>query len=655
MTTKSGVNLVEVQYQNPAFTARRLAIRLTDKDGRDLGPQLRPFYATGRHEMTSAAAALALAGSDGLMLLLIAWLSLERCAATLRAAPAMWRAAIPIGGALFAIALFHHWSPDVPQPVIFIHSGNDGLAYESYAREALLDGWLLNSGALHGQPLLYTIGYHYWMSLAHAVFGESLVAVYFAHRLLFWSTVLFSAMTATRLFGSLAAVVTLLIGLYFSEYVFWPTSYVFRENLVIALNAALVYAVLASDRVRVWQAAVIGAVAGASFIADPINLAVIPLIGWFVWRSNDPAVRVKGLMLFAVGVAVFAAIVPLRNVIVTGVPTLLPTEGGPTLWWGNKPPAGLPTHAVEGDHYRIVWNYLITEPRHFAGTLLKKAVYAVGFYSIDWAASPEVVQFSLVNLLGLCLALCVAPALLGRDPRTVVLYAMAAVRYASEVVFLANHNVDRYEVTLLMLLLPVFGCAVVWLWRMTPSIVVLLAFAIAARHYMLVIPQLGNMAFSPSSLIVPNTSHAFRATFQPALSAQRLSWTWPQALPDWSRGDSMVAIRSDASGIYQLMHQSGGGAVTSPELNLPAPSIKALRIRAAFTGWPHYARLVAHGRSGPPAFLNFYVDSTGRMDDYVIPLGRSAGWSGWITSIVIQYAGDSLELQSASFEPYERS
>ena len=150
VTTKSGVNLVEVHYQNPAFTARRLAIRLTDKDGQDLGPQLRPFYATGRHEMTSAAAALALAGSDGLMLLLIAWLFLERCAATWRAAPAMWRAAIPIGGALFAIALFHHWSPDAPQPVIFIQSGNDGLAYESYAREALLDGWLLNSGPLHG-------------------------------------------------------------------------------------------------------------------------------------------------------------------------------------------------------------------------------------------------------------------------------------------------------------------------------------------------------------------------------------------------------------------------------------------------------------------------------------------------------------------------
>jgi hypothetical protein len=356
--------------------------------------------------------------------------------------------------------------------------------------------------------------------------------------------------------------------------------------------------------------------------------------------------------LFLTAAALMIAIVPLRNFIVTGVPTPLPTEGAPTLWWGNKPPEGLRQHTADDDYYGVVWNYFATEPRHFAGTLAKKGIYALGFYRIDWVGNPQLVQFSLVNLLGLTLSLCIAATVLRRDSRVVVLYAMAAIRYASEVVFLSNHNVDRYETTLLMLLLPIIGCSLVWLWRMSPAIVAVLAVGLAARNYALVSPELGNLAFSPEPLLVSSSYHTLRASLRDQALGQRLSWHWPEAMAEWSRGDSMVAIRSQTSGIYQFVNQNGGG-VQSPDLNVPAPIIKDIRIRAAFTGWNHAAMLSATPRNSPPLVLYFAVDSTGRMQDYVIPVDRAEQWAGTITSIAIGYGGDSVELQSLSLEPFE--
>jgi hypothetical protein len=349
--------------------------------------------------------------------------------------------------------------------------------------------------------------------------------------------------------------------------------------------------------------------------------------------------------------------VPVRNFVVSGIPTLLPTEGAPTLWYGNRPPAGLPDHVPgEDDYYRVVINYARQEPLHLARTLAEKAIYAAGFYGIRWKGNPMIVQFSLTNILGLVLATAVALHLFRLEPRILILYGMAAIRFASEVIFLAHASIDRYEIALLMLLLPVVSCSLVWLWGFSKLLVTSLGVVFIGWNYMLVFPQLGNFAFSSRVTLTDNSERAQRLSLARGQRQKPSVWIWPRDASQWSRGENMVAFPWPGAKqtVYQLLYPEGGGGFESPDLDVPAPLIRTVHIEAAFFGWPHVARLfIQYGNRGQgPDGVFFPVDSSGRFRRYVIPVQRSESWQGDIRTLSIHYAGDAVVMRSFELVPY---
>ena len=654
----AAVNVVEIRYRNPANAARALKVSVTDDRGADLQPELRAFRASARRERTAQAAGAALLFADAAIILCAVWLvaPLWLGAATSGDSSRRALSIVAIGGVLAAVLLFRSWDPPHLQPLILIQSGNDGLAYEDHARRAILDGIWLNSGTLRGQPLIYTVGYHYSMSVAHLLFGESLASVYFFHQLLIWAAIALSVLVARRIGGTSAALLTLLVGVYLKVNVFWPQWYVFRENFVVAMNALLVYFLLRSKFEKAWQSAALGMVAGLNCLTDPINLAVLPIVAFFVWRGAAPALRAKMIGAFALGAVVLISFVPMRNLLATGVPTLLPNEGAPTLWWGNKPPAGLPNHTTGDDYFQVLLNYARSEPRHLAGNLVGKAVYALGFYGVRWSGFPYMPQFSLVNLLGWLLAVVAVPYALRAEPRIVVLYAMAAARFGSEVVFIAEHNVDRYEVALLMLLLPVIGYAIVRVWVFSRLLVLVLAVGMLGRDYMLVLPSLGNVAFAQRVAIADQSYRALRAEFVHDLGSQRPAWSSFADIGRWTPVDGAVTIPGSHEGgaVFQMMHANLAAGIQSPILDVPAALVKDVVVEASFFGWPHTARLWVEYVSPdlrPQAFY-FPVDNTGRTARHLIPVHRSDLWNGIVRRISIYYEGDSVILKSATLVAY---
>jgi hypothetical protein len=652
-----------VRYQNPADAPRRLRVDI--RESGDAGAAGAPLqvYPQPADEGTSTELRLGrwgLALADGLVVLVgLTWLGLALRAAfgaySLAAPPIdRWmRAAACV--LFFGIALFEYVRLDPSSPtVVLIQNGFDGFAYEDYARRTVLDGWLLDTGHLAGQAYLYMIGYHYLMTGLHALFGESLLAVTFGHSLMLVASILLAAGIVRRMLGWPAAMLACAVGLYFGWTLYWLRSYVFRENLVLPLDLALVYLAI---RVRAFgprAAMLLGLVTAANCITDFINVPLVPFVAALVWRRSQPAGSRRPVALFLVLCLLGLSLMPIRNLIVTDWPTLIPTEGPPTLWWGNKPPPGLPDHQVEGDWNAVVLNYLASEPVYFMTNMARKALFSLGIYSMTMSELPGYNQFSLANLLAVALGLVGLAPLARLEPRILVLYGLCLLKWATIVVYNADHNVDRYESVLIMMLLPIMTATLALMWRWNRTLPLLVLGSLLLYDAWRVSPQLGNYRFT-KSLQVYSQSYAARrreAVVELNRTRQRLSWNLMEDSSEWRTGGDFAFIPGPPP-TYQLLKADSGGWVASPPLELPADPIQAVEIEAGFTGWGHVAKLVILKGSVAPMELFFPVDSSGRVRRYRIPVTRSGDWSGLITRVGVAYAaGDTITLASFRFVPY---
>lgn len=548
------------------------------------------------------------------------------------------------------VLVYYGW--EVPVRHVFIQSGNDGLAYEAYARRTLLGDWLHRAGDLAGKPYLYMVGYPLYLSAMHLLFGEGLTAVVFAQQLLFVASIAMATGTAYQLFGRQAAIWAAAIGVVFWIGPFWPTTYIFRENLVVFLDLALFYIAAATNQFSTRRAVLLGLVLGVNCLTDAINVVLIPMVIGWAYVASPRNSRVRHAVILGAACAVVVGVVPLRNWIVTGWPTLLPTEGPPTLWWGNRPPAGLPDHAVEGDYYQVIWNYLRSEPLHFLGQMWRKTLYSLGFYSLTFGPYPDFLQFSVFPLLFLPLSAVSLVPRVRVAPSAMLIAAAGLIKWATIVVFVADHNVDRYEITLCAMLIPAVAGGLDLLWRSSRTAVAVIVTAVALNQWAHVLPALGNYSFS-SAVNVMDPSYLYRRQRDLVqLGRMQTEWSFPRDPIDWTRGDSFVPVPA-AAPIFQLLHMNSGGGVSTPDLRLPASLVQYIELDAAFTGWPHAARfLIVTAEKRTPGFVYFPVDPTGTMRTYRIPVYRAADWSGTVSRLDLYYAGDEIRLRRLKLRLY---
>lgn len=672
-----GLHRIEVRYRNPERAPRLLQVRIGvgEPSVATRAPvEVRPVPSNDRLERRSSLARWTLGLVDALALgLAAAWAALGLVAAfrgsgdvgreaargdegeVARADAGLWlKVCVGVGVFAVAVALYVSWMLPPPQVYVLIPSGNDGLAYEESGRRAILDGWLINSGHIARRAYFYMMGYPYLLSLVHLVFGESLVAVHFFQDLLYCGTILLGGAIARRLFGMPAALLAIVIGAYFRHNVFWMTTYVFRENLVVFLNFAVVYAVLRTERFGRSSAIILGTLMGLNYLTEAINLVLVAPLAVWVWIRSDRTSRVRNTIWFGVACVALMVIVPVRNVIVTGWPTLIATEGPPTLWWANQPPPGLRQHTVEGDFYAVTLTYVRTEPLHFLRGLVRKFAYSLGFYSVLIGPEFATTQFSLVHLLSLLISAVVAPAVIAADVRSAALFFIGLTKWASMVVYTVAHNVDRYEVALATLLIPVVAGGLVMLWRwnrLAPAVIVL---AVLGHDYARVSPELANYVFAPRTILTSESYHTLRRNLLPELDGKRLSWDLREDAREWSRGETIQPLGAGGQ-VYQLMDTNSGGLVHSPDMSVPAPVIREVVIEGGFTGWPHFARVHFQYRDGKgeaTSWMNFRVDSSGRVRRYRVDVARSPAWTGTVTRMSVQYFGETMTLRKIRLVPY---
>jgi hypothetical protein len=278
-----------------------------------------------------------------------------------------------------------------------LEGGQDWLTYESYSRDILLNGPLMTLGEPlgKGKPFFFQPFYPYYLAGLHWLTGEGLwgpVMLQLAG--LGVAAVLVYALTR-QLFSASAGVVALalFIVLGFSQ-LDWIARKLLSENLYfVVLPAALLFLARAIDERRlpdvVWAGLLFGvaAITRAPTLLFMPGAALIMALGWR--RAGERWQRIAaGFAILTICTAVVTALVPVRNYIVSGKPSLVASNGGATLLLAHQPTENVSLRGIDRDPLydllkldratREVVEFVRQDPVAYFWTLVPLGLYSVG-------------------------------------------------------------------------------------------------------------------------------------------------------------------------------------------------------------------------------------------------------------------------------------
>ena len=303
--------------------------------------------------------------------------------------------------------------------VMLLVGGDDTLTYETFARDILFNGILMSGGKPlgEGEPFYYQAFYPYFLAGTHALFGEFMFGAVLAQRLLAaWAIVTLVRITI-RFTAERAWIVALPIAAAFVGWKFWPIAgQPLNEALYVPLLVAATAATIRfydgpTTKSAIWT----GVLSGFTTITRSTALlawAVVWPAAWFAIKGRP---KRAALALLIASFLVVLSFVAIRNWIVAGVASPIPTEGAITLLGGNEPPPGLAIDPARKAFYErfgvsditaTVIEYAITEPRLFTLNLGRKALFVLGVYepyAPGWGYSPVYLATWTTALAGLWL------------------------------------------------------------------------------------------------------------------------------------------------------------------------------------------------------------------------------------------------------------
>lgn len=354
------------------------------------------------------------------------------------------------------------------------HLMHDAARYDAWAR-AIVEGRAFESGAFSQAPL-----YPYLVAAVYAIAGPHPAAVIALQVLLGAATVALVGRAAASAFdeaaGAWAAWLTALYGvLAFFETKLLPAT------VVVALTALAIERMQAADRAaRAGSWLTAGLTAGFLGIAHAASLLLIPLGAFWIAidRSRGLKARALRVLVFAGAASLVTAPVAWRNAAAGGGLVLVSDNGGITFWQGNNPvsvgvystPEGF-TGAVEAqrdESRRLaveaarraltdgeVSSYWFSRGRAFLGEDLSHAAWLIGrklLFSIASTEqpleySPRLDAVPLRFLLPLPFAVLFSLALvgIGAAVRTRAAQPALLVSTAASVVLLAFYVASRYR------------------------------------------------------------------------------------------------------------------------------------------------------------------------------------------------------------------
>jgi 4-amino-4-deoxy-L-arabinose transferase-like glycosyltransferase len=351
----------------------------------------------------------------------------------------------PLLALVLAVVLIHALATtgDLYRRAIMLEGGQDWLTYESYARDILLNGPLMTLGKPLGQgrPFFFQPFYPYYLAGLHWLTGEDLwgptvlqlLGLGVCGVLLYW--------LAKRLFGARAAWAGL--GLFVvlrASQLDWVARELLSENLYfLVLPAAVLLLVRFADESRRRDLVLAGLFLGVASITRAPTLLYVPpaalIVALLLRRQGASWRSAGGAALAIVGLtAAVAALVPLRNYVVSGRPAPVATNGGATLLLAHTPTENVHLARVDRDPVynalsldrptREVLEFARQDPVGYAATLIPLALYSVGFAGAvegSIAVAPEIVALTVLYAA----ALVILPA--SRSLRASLLHVFIAI------------------------------------------------------------------------------------------------------------------------------------------------------------------------------------------------------------------------------------
>jgi hypothetical protein len=333
-----------------------------------------------------------------------------------------------------------------------LEGGQDWLTYESYARDIQLNGLLMTLGEPlgKGKPFFFQPFYPYSLALMHWLTGEGV-----------WGPTVLQLMglgvaaalvyeLGKRLFGAAAGLVALLLflGLGLSQ-LDWIARKLLSENLYfVVLPAALLFLARAIDERRLPDLAWAGLLFGVASVTRAPTLLFMPgaaLVLVLAWRRAGRSLNriAAGFAVLALCTTAVAALVPIRNYIVSGKPALVASNGGATLLLAHQPTDRVSLRGVDRNPLynrlnldratREVVEFARQDPVGYFWTLVPLGLYSVGVSGAVEGHPPVAPDILLITGL-YAVAVLVLPA--ARTLRTWPLHIFIVLHFGIMITFL---------------------------------------------------------------------------------------------------------------------------------------------------------------------------------------------------------------------------
>lgn len=219
----------------------------------------------------------------------------------------------------------------------FARPGFDGAFYLDWARTILEGGGV--DGAFYLAPL-----YPNLLALFVGIAGESFGALYLLQHSLALGTATTIALAGRRRLGDGAALAAAGLFLFYSPLIFFASRPLGETLAIFLLFCALAAATRQADRGALGA----GLLGGLAALARP-NLLLVPAL----WTVGELARgRFRRAALLGLGTGLVLSPVLVRNLVVSGHPVLVSSNGGLTSYHGNHPKAQgvyIPGEGLSGD------------------------------------------------------------------------------------------------------------------------------------------------------------------------------------------------------------------------------------------------------------------------------------------------------------------
>jgi hypothetical protein len=412
------------------------------------------------------------AAAAGLLVLVAAAAARARREAG-RAWPLVERAAL---GAVVAAIFLHAVIPNLDRvdKMELLGGGQDWLTHESFARDILIGGPLMTLGKPLGEGRTFYAQpfYPYALAAMHALTGEDQFGVTVLQ--VFGSAVagVLLYYLARRLFGVAAAVTT--FGLFLPLWAWhleWVANRLISEAIYfVILPALLLVLVRCLDERRPADFVLAGLLLGLAIVTRGPTLLYVPLGGAILWLGLRRAGLSHGavarrLVVLSIVAGVIVGLVPLRNAIVAGQPSVLASSGGVNLQKLHRPTNGVRLSVAQDRWFapyiqdaptRETVEFILQDPGGYLYACLLLAAYTLGYgAAVEESAVAVWPELIALNLFYVGAILVLAGA---RSTRSTLLHAFVVIHVATMVIFVP-YDYDNRLVLPMYLPIVVFGGA----------------------------------------------------------------------------------------------------------------------------------------------------------------------------------------------------